>query len=75
MTTSYEYDVHLDVLAARDSREEFLGEYVPTAEDWAELEAWLVVCERDEDILIPDDGYADGGEPYTDEELELGKAA
>ena len=21
--------------------------------------------------VIPDDGYADGGEPYTDEELEI----
>jgi hypothetical protein len=24
----------------------------------------------DEDDTIPDDGYADGGEPYTDEEME-----
>jgi len=22
-------------------------------------------------IAIPDDGYADGGEPYTDEELDI----
>jgi len=26
---------------------------------------------QDEPVTIPDDGYADGGEPYTDEEMEI----
>jgi hypothetical protein len=27
--------------------------------------------ESEEDYYLPDDGYADGGEPYTEEELEI----
>lgn len=36
------------------------GEWISTEEEIEE-----------EDYYIPDDGYADGGEPYTEEELEI----